>query len=195
MIQDLRFAPVDLAEVRGYRVSIHKFESPPLCDLCSLKPRRGNGSNGTFVRRSLCSFFNRPGPQGGASERVLFHAKIFTADPQNRCAEAVAIRGDMVLAVGALPEFLKSVSENAEPIDLEGKSLFPGFIDSHSHCRDGGLVLIGADPADKVDTLDQLAAFVAQAKLARRCQPQFSDRRGNPVRNPKMRGRIVRSKV
>jgi predicted amidohydrolase YtcJ len=106
--------------------------------------------------------------QAGASERVLFHAKIFTADPQNPYAEAVAIRGDKILAVGTLPEVLKSVSPNAERIDLDGRSLFPGFIDSHSHSIDGGLSLTGADTTDKVDTLDQLPAFVAEAKKSGR---------------------------
>jgi predicted amidohydrolase YtcJ len=96
-------------------------------------------------------------------DRVLYHAKIFTADPQNPYAEAVAIRGGKVLAVGSLPEVLKSVSPNAERMDLDGNTLFPGFIDSHSHSIDGGLNLIGADATDKVSSLDQLPAFVEGA--------------------------------
>ena len=52
--------------------------------------------------------------------------------------------------------------------DLDGKSLFPGFIDSHSHTIDGGLNLIHADATDKVDTLTQLPAFVAEAKKSGR---------------------------
>jgi len=67
--------------------------------------------------------------QGTAEDRVLFHAKIFTGDPQNPYAEAVAIRGDKILAVGNLPDVQKAVSANAERVDLEGKSLLPGFID------------------------------------------------------------------
>ena len=106
--------------------------------------------------------------QGSAGERILFHAKIFTGDPENPYAEAVSIRGDKIVAVGTLPEVLKSVSAGAERVDLEGKTLFPGFIDSHSHSIDGGLSLIGADATDKVDTLDQLPAFVNEAKKAGR---------------------------
>ena len=75
-----------------------------------------------------------------------------------------AIRGDKIVAVGNLPEVLKSVSANAERIDLDGKSLFPGFIDSHSHSIDGGLGLIAADATEKVGTLDQLPAFADDAK-------------------------------
>jgi len=104
--------------------------------------------------------------QENSSERILFHAKIFTADPENPYAEAVAIRGDKIIAVGSLPEVAKSVSPNAERIDLEGKTLFPGFIDSHTHAIDGGLGLIAADASEKVSTLDELPPFVAAAKTS-----------------------------
>jgi predicted amidohydrolase YtcJ len=102
--------------------------------------------------------------QESSRERVLFHGKVFTGDPQNPYAEAVAIRGEKVLAVGNLTEVLKSVSAKAERIDLGGRSLFPGFIDSHSHSIDGGLSVISADASDKVETLDQLEPFVDEAK-------------------------------
>ena len=97
-------------------------------------------------------------------ERVFFHAKIFTAVPEHPYAEAVAIRGGQIVAVGSTPEVTKSVSATAERIDLDGKSLFPGFIDSHSHSIDGGLGLIAADATDKVSSLDALPPFADDAK-------------------------------
>ncbi len=102
--------------------------------------------------------------QESSGERVFFHAQVFTGNPQNPYAEAVAIRGDRIVAVGSLAEVMKSASAQAERVDLEGKSLFPGFIDSHSHSIDGGLGLIGADASEKVQMLDQLAPFVDEAK-------------------------------
>ena len=48
------------------------------------------------------------------------------------------------------------------------RALFPGFIDSHSHSIDGGLSLIGADATDKVSSIDQLPAFVDDAKKSGR---------------------------
>ena len=101
--------------------------------------------------------------QGNSAERIFFHAKVFTGNPENPYAEAVAVRGERIMAVGSLAEVLKTTSANAERIDLEGKTLFPGFIDSHSHSIDGGLGLIGADASEKVDTLEQLAPFVDAA--------------------------------
>jgi predicted amidohydrolase YtcJ len=102
--------------------------------------------------------------QESSVERIFFHAKVFTGDAQRPYAEAVAIRGGKIIAVGNLPEVAKSVSENAERIDLDGKSLFPGFIDSHSHSIDGGLALISADASEKVQSLNELPPFVEDAK-------------------------------
>jgi predicted amidohydrolase YtcJ len=102
--------------------------------------------------------------QESSGERLFFHGKVFTGDPQNPYAEAVAIRGDKIIAVGNLTEVLKTTSAKAERIDLEGQSLFPGFIDSHSHSIDGGLNLISADASEKVNELTELPAFVEEAK-------------------------------
>ncbi len=102
--------------------------------------------------------------QETSGDRIFFHAKVFTGDSQSPYAEAAAIRGDKILAVGTLPEVVKAASANAERVDLAGKSLFPGFIDSHSHSVDGGLNLIAADASEKVNSLDELPAFAADAK-------------------------------
>jgi len=102
-----------------------------------------------------------------AQDQIFFHAKIFTADPQHPYAEAIAIRGDKILAVGNLPEVI-TAAPSAIRTDVDGKSLFPGFIDSHSHTIDGGLNLINADATEKVDTFAELQAFVAEAKKAGR---------------------------
>jgi predicted amidohydrolase YtcJ len=102
--------------------------------------------------------------QESSGERIFFHAKVFTGDPQNPYAEAVAVRGDKIVAVGNLSEVAKAASANAERIDLEGKSLFPGFIDSHSHSIYGGLNVISADASEKVHRLDELPAFAEDAK-------------------------------
>src|SRR5579864_1786857 len=98
-----------------------------------------------------------------AQDQIFYHVKIFTGDPQNPYAEAVAIRGDKILAVGTLPEVAK-VAPNATSTDLQGKSLFPGFIDSHSHSIDGGLNLISADVTEKLQSVNELPAFVDDAK-------------------------------
>ncbi|HEY1660542.1 MAG TPA: amidohydrolase family protein, partial [Candidatus Sulfotelmatobacter sp.] len=101
------------------------------------------------------------------NEAVLFHAKVFTGDPENPYAEAVAIRDGKIVAVGNLAEVSKAAADFPR-IDLAGRSLFPGFIDSHSHSIDGGLTVTGADITDKVDTLKRLPAFVDEARKTHR---------------------------
>ncbi|HYA23736.1 MAG TPA: amidohydrolase [Terriglobales bacterium] len=108
-------------------------------------------------------FCSRIWAQQSVQDRIFYDAKVFTGDPQNPYAEAVAIRGDKIAAVGSLPEVEKAVSADAERLDLQGKSLFPGFIDSHSHSIDGGLSLISADASDTVHALKELPPFVHAA--------------------------------
>ncbi|MDH4256701.1 MAG: amidohydrolase, partial [Gammaproteobacteria bacterium] len=64
-------------------------------------------------------------------ERLLVNGKVFTADPSRPYAEAVAIRGDTIMAVGSRAEASAAVGAGAETIDLGGRFLMPGLIDSH----------------------------------------------------------------
>lgn len=102
-----------------------------------------------------------------SQDQVFSNAKVFTGDPEHPYAEAVAIRDGRILAVGSLREVTKAAPE-AKLTDVAGKSLLPGFIDSHSHTIDGGLNLINADASEKVDTFEELQAFVANARKSGR---------------------------
>ena len=53
-----------------------------------------------------------------AQEKVFFNAKIFTADRAHPFAEAVATRGKWIVAVGNYNDVKRSVSKNAQQIDL-----------------------------------------------------------------------------
>jgi len=131
----------------------------------------------SFVRRAffwlalVCFVLGGSAVARGAEDspaRIFFNGKIFTGNPQNPYASAVAVRGATIVAIGNLSEVAQAVSANAERTDLQGKSLFPGFIDAHSHSIDGGISLISADATDKVRKLDELAPFVAEAKKSGR---------------------------
>jgi predicted amidohydrolase YtcJ len=95
---------------------------------------------------------------------VFYDGKVFTAEPEHPYAEAVAIRGDRIVAVGNRAEVSTAVGSGAELVDLKGNFLMPGLIDSHCHAIDGGLSLISADFAQRSNSLDDLAAFTAEAK-------------------------------
>ncbi|MGO9404275.1 MAG: amidohydrolase [Terriglobales bacterium] len=98
------------------------------------------------------------------AERVLFNAKVFTGVPDHPYAEAVALRGDKIVAVGSLAEVLPNVDKNAARVDLQGKFLLPGLIDSHAHPIYGGLALISVDVDNEVASMDALVGIAADAK-------------------------------
>lgn len=120
-----------------------------------------------FAIAFLAAFPAFAADEGTAPIKILFNAKVFTAEPENPYADAVAIRGEKILAVGNLAEVEKAVAgAKAERIDLHGKTLFPGFIDAHSHSIYGGINLISADASEKVRTMDDLVKFVAESKTS-----------------------------
>jgi hypothetical protein len=76
---------------------------------------------------------------------ILKNGKIVTMDEKNPRAEAVAIKDGKFFKVGANEEILKLKEEKTKVIDLEGKVLLPGFIDSHMHFLDFGYSLTKVD--------------------------------------------------
>ncbi len=64
---------------------------------------------------------------------VLINGKILTMDHNNSIDEAVAIKGDKISAVGASEAVKAKIGDETIIIDLQGKTVVPGFIDSHIH--------------------------------------------------------------
>ena len=66
-------------------------------------------------------------------ERVFVNGKIWTGDERKPRAEALAIRGDKIVAVGTAEEVKKAAAGAAAVVDLHGRLVVPGFQDSHAH--------------------------------------------------------------
>jgi len=64
---------------------------------------------------------------------IYYNAKVITMAPSHPAAEALAIRGDRFLAVGGNDELLKTAGPQTRKIDLAGKCVVPGIIESHVH--------------------------------------------------------------
>jgi predicted amidohydrolase YtcJ len=94
---------------------------------------------------------------------LVFHnGAIYTADPEGSWAEAVAIAGGSIVAVGNLDPILES-SPDADRIDLGGRTMVPGFIDPHNHYLSTGESLASLDlryPA--IASVEDLVEIVAQ---------------------------------
>ena len=120
---------------------------------------------GLLATLVLSCFVSASRGQGSdKAERILFNAKVFTGVPDHPYAEAVAIRGDKIVAVGSLAEVLQVAGKSAERVDLGGKTLLPGLIDSHIHPIDGGFSLTSVDLGDQLDSIDELVRVAADAK-------------------------------
>lgn len=90
---------------------------------------------------------------------LLVNGKIFTADENYSIAEAVAIDGERIVAVGTTNE-LKAKYRAAKEIDLQSKLLTPGFNDAHVHFLRGALSLLNVSLND-AKTLEEAKAKVA----------------------------------
>jgi len=67
------------------------------------------------------------------ADLILYNGKIVTADKHFRIEEAMAIRGGRVLRVGKSEDVLKTEGNRTQMLDLGGKMVLPGLIDSHVH--------------------------------------------------------------
>src|SRR5262249_51028570 len=70
---------------------------------------------------------------------VLFNGKISTLDRQNPSATAVAISDGRFVAVGSDSDIFQRMAPNVQGVDLNGRRVVPGLIDSHMHIIRGGL--------------------------------------------------------
>ena len=69
---------------------------------------------------------------------ILSNGKIITVDERFTIAQAVAIKGDHIVAVGTNQEIARLVGPNTRKIDLAGKAVIPGLIDNHMHLLRAG---------------------------------------------------------
>ncbi len=82
------------------------------------------------------------------ADLILRNARIWTADSARPRAEAVAIRGERLIAVGSNTDVERYRSPRTRVIDAGGRFVTPGFIDDHTHFSQAGALLIGANLLD-----------------------------------------------
>lgn len=71
--------------------------------------------------------------KGLAADLILTNGKIVTMSKNNNIVKALAIRGGRISAIGENNKILELVGQKTEIIDLDGKTVLPGFIDTHMH--------------------------------------------------------------
>src|SRR5437764_7012983 len=89
----------------------------------------------------VCVSFNGRAQTRRRVSLVLTNGKVFTADARGTIAQAVAVDGERLVAVGSDAEILLGY-EGARTIDLKGRLVTAGFNDAHIHFVSGGLSLL-----------------------------------------------------
>ena len=100
-----------------------------------------------------------------AADLIVTHANIYTVDRQHPRAEAVAVIGARIVAVGTRAEIDAWRGAASRVIDAHGKLLLPGFNDAHVHFTDGGADLAAVqlnDAGSAEEVRRRLAAQVAR---------------------------------
>ena len=98
-----------------------------------------------FVSRLIAEDFSRTQP---AADLALINGRIWTGNKSQPWAEAVASRGERIIAVGSNAEIKGLVDSKTHVIDLQGKLALPGFIDDHTHFIESGFHLLSVDLRD-----------------------------------------------
>jgi predicted amidohydrolase YtcJ len=100
---------------------------------------------------------------------IFINAKVFTSDSKHLYAEAVAVSGNKILAVGSTNEISRMRSANTKVINLKGHTMVPGFNDSHYHTQPYYPGYVIADkPGGAEYSWQELKDSIAAADLAQK---------------------------
>jgi len=112
----------------------------------------------------VASFTRGQGRIVEAADIIVVHGRVYTEDPKQPWAQAVAIYRGKIVAVGTDPEIERRRGMGTKVINAGGKLVLPGFVDCHIHFIDGSFSLgrvnlEGAkDPADIQKRLREYAS-------------------------------------
>jgi len=97
----------------------------------------------------------------GADEAdlILIHGKVVTVDRGFSIREAIAVKGDRLLRVGTDAEVLQTRGAGTKTVDLGGKMVLPGLIDSHTHPTWASMTEFD-HPVPQMDTIGDVLAYI-----------------------------------
>ncbi|MGY4406371.1 amidohydrolase [Bradyrhizobium sp. USDA 3315] len=98
---------------------------------------------------------------------VLVNGRVLTLDEQSSVTEAIAVRDGKILAVGSSASMRALAGARTQVLDVSGKTVVPGLIDTHAHFKAAGLgdyVVVMGRAKTVAEALEAIKAFVAKKK-------------------------------
>jgi hypothetical protein len=101
-----------------------------------------------------------------APEIIYVNGTIITMDEDGGVAEAVAVKGNQIVAVGSSSDIRRLASAATKVVDLAGKTMTPGFYAAHDHFPGSGMVAVSmvdlnSPPIGKMTTMQEIVAALA----------------------------------
>src|SRR5207247_970615 len=107
-------------------------------------------------------------PLGAASpDLILHHGKIVTVDKAFSIPQAIAIEGNRIVEVGPNDAVLKLKGPRTQLVDLEGRIVLPGLMDSHTHPTSAAMTEFDHPIPDMASIEDVLEYFRSRARVAK----------------------------
>jgi len=106
-------------------------------------------------------------PDSRSPELVLINGKVLTMDGQSSVVEALAVLDGKILATGSNASIKSIITPQTRVLDVAGKTVVPGLIETHAHFKAAGLseyVVIMNRAKTVVEALDAIKAFAARKK-------------------------------
>ncbi|MBV9344269.1 MAG: amidohydrolase [Gammaproteobacteria bacterium] len=123
-----------------------------------------------------------------AADLIITHANVYTVDRQHPKAEAVAVIGDRIVAVGTEADINPRRGAETRVIDAHGKLLLPGFNDAHVHFTDGGATLAEVQLNDARSAQEFKRRIAAQAAKTAKGEwvlgGDWDETKWNPAQEP-----------
>lgn len=86
------------------------------------------------------AFHSQPASAQNSDTTIFHNGTILTVDSDFSEAEAIAVRGEKILAVGSEAQVRKKAGSKAKLIDLQGQVMLPGFVEPHTHVVTGAVL-------------------------------------------------------
>jgi predicted amidohydrolase YtcJ len=97
------------------------------------------------------------------ADLLLLNGKVVTVDDKDSIVEAVAVKADRIVSTGSSADIKKLAKKGAKIIDLKGKTVLPGIIDSHTHPHNAAMNFLEIDCRGKdIKGIKDIQAAVAK---------------------------------